>query len=259
MRRRHYGRRGGGGLGLLLLGMQMMNFFSFLSRSDRFFPVTLAVMAMNVVPHLRPRGLRVAWPSIQQACISVKGVWFNQEWKRLFVSPFLHANDYHLYYNMASFMWKAVTLERHFGSAYFAYMVGVFSVATGVLYLAIHYFLAEFLDQWSQIQSCAVGFSGVIFALKVVTTHLQPRGMSMIMGAFPVPTRLACWVELVLISVLFPNVSFVGHLAGVLVGMAFVSGPLKTMMDVPLSLVNTTPGETKIRLCLRNCSSEVLL
>lgn len=140
-------------------------------------------------------------------------------------------------------MWKAATLERHFGSAYFAYMVSVFSLATGVVYLAIHYLLAELLDQWSHMQSCAVGFSGVIFALKVVTTHLQPNGITMIMGVIPVPARLACWAELVLISVLFPNVSFVGHLAGILVGMAFVSGPLKNVMDMPLSLLDTTRGK----------------
>lgn len=224
-------------MGMLLLGMQMFSFFNFLSRSDRFFPATLGVMALNIVTHLRPRGIRIPWPSLKQACISVQGVWFNREWKRLILSPFVHAGDYHLFYNMASFMWKAVTLERYFGTFYFTYMVAVFSVATGVLYLAIHYLVAEFLDQWSSIQSCAVGFSGVIFALKVVTTHLQPNGMTMIMGIVPVPTRLACWAELVVISVIFPNVSFVGHLSGILVGLAFVSGPLKTIMDIPLSVV----------------------
>lgn len=241
---------------MLLLGMQIFSFFNFLSRSDRFFPVTLGVLALNIITHLRPRGIRVSWPSVQQSCISVQRVWFEGGWQRLLTSPFVHASDYHLYYNMASFMWKAATLERHFGSGYFAYMVAVFTVATGLLYLAIHYVLTEFLDQWSQIQSCAVGFSGVIFALKVVTTHLQPRGVSLIMGFIPVPTRLACWAELVLISVLFPNVSFVGHLAGILVGMAFVSGPLKNLMDMPLALVDT--GEQVLGVlgvCARICTT----
>ena len=225
-------------MGMLFLGMQLFSFFNFLSRSDRFFPATLAIMALNIVTHLKPSGLRIPWPSPKQACISVQGVWFGGEWKRVLYSPFVHGGDYHLFYNMASFMWKAVTLERHFGTFYFTYMVAVFSIATGLLYLAIHYLLAELLDQWSSIQSCAVGFSGVIFALKVVTTHLQPSGMTMVMG-IPVPTRLACWAELVVISVLFPNVSFVGHLSGILVGLAFVSGPLKTIMDIPLASVDT--------------------
>ena len=238
--RRRYGRRGGGGggFGLFLLGLQLVNLFNFLSRSNEFFPVTLGVLALNIAAFLQPG--RISWPSISQACISFKGVCLQREWQRLIFSPFIHASDFHLYYNMASFMWKAISLEKRFGSGYFLYMVGVFSAATGALYLAINYLLAELTNQWSYINSCAVGFSGVIFALKVVTTHLQPTGITMIMGVFPVPMKLACWVELILISVLFPNVSFVGHLAGILVGLAFVSGPLQMLMNIPLTIANGT-------------------
>ena len=230
-------------MGLVLLAMQLFSFFNFLSRSDRYFPVTLAVMALNVVVHLRPRVLNVVWPSLQQACISVRGVWLEGEWKRLFSAPFVHGNDFHLYYNMASFMWKAVSLERHFGSNYFLYMVGVFSVVTNLVYLVINFTLAEVFDQWSYIQSCAVGFSGVLFALKVVTTYLEPNNITLIMGFFPIPMRLACWAELVITSVLFPNVSFIGHLSGILVGLAFVTGPLKYLMDVPVSMLDTGTGK----------------
>ena len=233
-RRRHRGGGGGGGFGLVLLALQLMNLFNFMSRSDGFYPITLGVLGLNIAAYLQPG--TIAWPSLQQACISVQGVLFQKQWKRLLLAPFFHSSEFHLYYNMASFMWKAISLERHFGTPYFLYMLSVFSIGTGSVYIGINYMLAEVLDQWSYIQSCAVGFSGVIFALKVVTTHMQPRGFSMVMGFIPVPMRLACWVELVLISALFPNVSFVGHLAGILVGLAFVSGPLKRIMDFPLSL-----------------------
>ena len=221
-------------MGLFLLGLQLVNLFNFISRSNDYFPVTLGVLALNIIAYLQPGS--VAWPSLQQGCISVQGVWFQKQWKRMLFSPFLHSSDFHLYYNMASFIWKAISLERHFGTPYFLYMISVFSVGTGAVYLGINYILAELLDQWSYVQSCAVGFSAVLFALKVVTTHMQPRGITMVMGVIPVPMRLACWAELVLISVLFPHVSFVGHLAGILVGLAYVSGPLKTLMDIPLSL-----------------------
>ena len=101
-------------------------------------------------------------------------------------------------------------------------------MGTGVLMAGTH------------MQSCAVGFSGVIFALKVVTTHLQPPGRSYVMGIpIPIPSRLACWAELVLISVLVPNASFIGHLAGILVGLAFVWGPLKAVMDVPWQMIRS--------------------
>ncbi|CAI7994483.1 Rhomboid-related protein 4 [Geodia barretti] len=231
--RRGYGG-GGGGLGMVLLAMQLLHLFQFLSNSNDYYPVTLGVLGLNLLAFFQPGR---SWPSIHQACISVRGAWFNREWKRIFLASFYHSSDFHLYYNMASFVWKAISLESYYGSGYFMYMVAVFSVATNLLYIAINYALAEVMDQWSYINSCAVGFSGVLFALKVVTTHIQPAGMTRVMGFIPVPMRIACWVELVLISVLFPHVSFIGHLAGILIGFAFVYGPLQTIMNIPLSLL----------------------
>lgn len=53
-------------------------------------------------------------------------------------------------------------------------------------------------------------FSGVIFALKVLTTENQDSGM-----------KYAVWTELVLIYLLVPGSSFMGHLAGILAGLTF--------------------------------------
>lgn len=225
---------------MVLLGMQFLNLFNYFSRTNEVLPVTLGVVALNIVAFFQPNLRSVTamrWPSLAEACISVQKVWFEKQWKRIFLAPFFHSGDMHLYFNMASFIWKGISLEKYFGSTYFLYMIAVFSMATNFVYIAINLALAELLDQWSFVQSCAVGFSGVIFALKVVTTHLEPPGMTRVMGMFPVPMRLACWVELILISVLFPNVSFVGQLSGILVGLAFVSGPLRAMMDLPFSFL----------------------
>lgn len=60
--------------------------------------------------------------------------------------------------------------------------------------------------------SCAVGFSAVLFSLKYVLNSSAP-GSTPVFG-FEVPTRLACWAELVLISFVTPNASFLGHLCG---------------------------------------------
>ena len=75
-------------------------------------------------------------------------------------------------------------------------------------------------------------FAGVIFALKVVTTYLLPPGTTYIMGFVPVNSRYACWAELLVIQLMVPNASFLGHLAGILVGLAFVKGPfIKSGID----------------------------
>ena len=232
-RRTHRQGGGGGGFFLFLLGVEV---YRFLASTNKFYPVMLSVLALNVGVHLRPDLLR--WPSVHNACISASKIWLGKKWRPLFYSAFTHGSDTHLYFNMASFMWKAATLEERFGSAYFLYMTFVFTFLTGVLYVGTGVLMAELLNDWTHMQSCAVGFSGVIFALKVVTTHLQPPGRSYVMG-IPIPSRLACWAELVLISVLVPNASFIGHLAGILVGLAFVWGPLKAVMDVPWQMIRS--------------------
>lgn len=49
--------------------------------------------------------------------------------------------------------------------------------------------------------SCVVG---VLFALKVLSNHYHPGGVSYVMGV-PVANRYASWVELVLIHVTSPG------------------------------------------------------
>ena len=245
-RRPHYRRRGGGGnFGLLLLAFQLFSFLQYLMARDEFLPTTLVTLGVNILVFIQPeigRWRQFAWPTISSSCISVQGVWYLGGWERVFLAPVVHGDTWHLYYNMASFMWKARSLEKYYESWYFAYIIAVFTPLTSVTYLAINYILGHQFNTWSYITNCAVGFSGVIFALKVLTTHLQPEGRTAVFG-IPMPNRLSTWMELVVISVLFPNVSFVGHLAGILVGMAFVSGPLKAIMDTPLNIAS---GNTNI-------------
>lgn len=81
-------------------------------------------------------------------------------------------------------------------------------------------------------------FIGVIFALKVLTTHYWPNPGGVNVGGFlNVSSKYAVWAELVYIQLLTPNASFVGHLAGILVGIAYVKGPLSFLIDAVESIV----------------------
>ena len=57
-------------------------------------------------------------------------------------------------------MAKGRTLEKLYGSGYFAFMLLVFTALTNVVYLALNYSLAILLWDSSFYYSCAVGFSG---------------------------------------------------------------------------------------------------
>ena len=257
-------RRTGGGLPLILLAFQLMNAFS---GGNGVLPTTLGVIIGNLLAYLQPNsaqvGFRWNWPDIDQVCISAGSVWYYKQWRRVFLSPFFHLDDWHIYYNMVSFVWKGISLEKHFGSGYFLYMLAVFSVLSSVVYCGLQIALTEIFDQASYMWQCAAGFSGVIFALKVVTTYGMPHRTVYIMGFIPVPSRHAVWAELILISLLVPRASFVGHLAGILVGMAYVMGPLKTIMDIPISGLQLPgmccPGGVQSYLvCIGHAASRIL-
>ncbi|XP_021490782.1 rhomboid-related protein 4 isoform X2 [Meriones unguiculatus] len=187
-------------------------------------PVTLATLAVNVWFFLNPL------KSLYHSCLSVEKCYHQKDWQRLLLSPVHHADDWHLYFNMVSMLWKGIKLERRLGSRWFAYVVTTFSLLTGVVYLLLQFAVAELMNQPDFRRNCAVGFSGVLFALKVLNNHYCPGGFVNILG-FPVPNRFACWAELVAIHFCTPGASFAGHLAGILVGLMYTRGPLKKAME----------------------------
>ncbi|XP_055429598.1 rhomboid-related protein 4 isoform X2 [Bubalus kerabau] len=187
-------------------------------------PVTLATLALNIWFFLNPL------KPLLSSCLSVEKCYHQKDWQRLLLSPLHHADDWHLYFNMVSMLWKGIHLERRLGSRWFAYIIVTFSLLTGVVYLFLEFALAEFLNEPDFKRNCAVGFSGVLFALKVLNNHCCPGGFVNVLG-FPVSNRFACWVELLAIHFISPGTSFAGHLAGILVGLMYTHGPLKKIME----------------------------
>lgn len=187
-------------------------------------PVTLATLALNIWFFLSPL------KPLQNSCLSVEKCYQQKDWQRLLLSPVHHADDWHLYFNMVSMLWKGMNLERRLGSRWFAYIIITFSLLIGVVYLFLELAVAEFMGEPGFRRNCAVGFSGVLFALKVLNNHYCPGGVVNVLG-FPVPNRFACWAELVAIHFISSGTSFAGHLAGILVGLMYTHGPLKKIME----------------------------
>jgi len=191
-------------------------------------PVTLFSIGGQVLLFLGI--ITVPWNDPSEICLSYTKIWHWRDYKRLLFGAFVHADSYHLYYNMISFMWKGKTLEILYGSGYFAFMLIVFTALTNIAYIFMNYALGILLMDESFFYSCAVGFSGTLFALKVVTTSLLDSN-------YGFANKWGVWLELGYISLITPNASFVGHLAGILVGFAYVQGPLKPFMRSIWSVV----------------------
>lgn len=127
---------------------------------------------------------------------------------------------------MTSFLYKGVTLESALGSEYFLALVVYLSITAHTLYVLIA-LVAHRLGITSALMNrCVVGFSGVIFGLKVVINSDQ-RYTDRATRVFGIslPGGGAPWAELLLASALMPNVSFLGHLTGILAGLIYVYLP----------------------------------
>jgi len=211
------------GLGIMLLCARLLNL-----GVNRIPPVTLAAITGMVLLYLRI--IPVHW-SVYEVCLSAKSILFFRDYKRMVWSSFEHADDMHLYYNMGSFLWKGITLEeRKFTSTGFAALLVVFVAMTNTMYIILSVIAAKLLEDSSYMDQCAIGFSGVIFGLKVLTNYYSPHEFMRFAG-FSIPVRWTVWFELILIQILVPNASGIGHLAGILVGLAYIHGPLKSILD----------------------------
>ncbi|XP_063223924.1 rhomboid-related protein 4-like isoform X2 [Bacillus rossius redtenbacheri] len=169
-------------------------------------------------------------------CISARSVMKGKDYRRLFLSALEHGDDMHLYYNMISFLMKGRSLERRYGSPNFAFLLIVLSLLTSVTYVALGVLGELVFDDSYYATVCAIGFSGVIFALKVVTSAEEAPGMTMV-GGVMLPLKYATWAELVLIHLLVPRSSFMGHLAGILAGLAYAKTPLGALTDSAITAI----------------------
>ncbi|KAF0688325.1 Aste57867_20037 [Aphanomyces stellatus] len=241
-RRAHMPRGGGiGGRGrnngvVLMLFMQL---FAQIQQLERKPPVTLALMG-GMVGLFFYQG-HPGVPTARRYALCPDIVVERLDWKRLVVSAFLHVDEWHLYNNMytpspchfptilvsrASFLWKGVNLEFKLGSERFVQLVGFLLVFSHMLTVAAAYALSNILDDDSYMHRCSIGFSAVLFALKIVLNQNSPTYTTFL--GLRVPTKYVAWCELVYIHLFVPGSSFLGHLAGILAGYLYMKSPLWT-------------------------------
>lgn len=162
--------------------------------------------------------------------------------KRFILSAFYHISEPHLVYNMLSLLWKGIQLENAMGSVEFAPMVAVLVGMSQGITLLLAKGLLLFNYERAYYHEYAVGFSGVLFAMKVIL-YSQSDNYTYVHGLM-VPARYAAWAELFLIQMFVPGVSFLGHLGGVLAGILYLS--LKGLHSGPNPLTKVIRGLTSV-------------
>ncbi|KAI3505953.1 hypothetical protein L1887_28293 [Cichorium endivia] len=220
-----------------LMLLQAVNEYRRLERKP---PVTAAILAANTLIYLRPTFLDHILPTIDDVWFNAHLIIKDKDLKRLFLSAFYHLGESHLVYNMISLLWKGIQLETSMGSAEFVSMVATLLGLSQGITLLLAKSLLLFDYERAYYHEYAVGFSGVLFAMKVILNS-QADGYTNLHG-FVVPAKHAAWAELVLIQLLVPGVSFLGHLGGILAGIVYLR--LKASYTGPSPLTKMVKGLT---------------
>ncbi|XP_037572523.1 rhomboid-related protein 4 [Dermacentor silvarum] len=192
-------------------------------------PATFLITFSQVCVYLRLFSL--PWSDVEDVCIGVDGVLFKGEWWRIFYGAIEHMDSMHLYYNMVSFVWKGMILEDIVGTVQFVWIIFQLTTLTGVLIVGLYYLLGIYADPIFY-KHCGIGFSGVIFALKVLNNVKYPGQSRNILGVqVTLPSGFIVWFEPLLVQLITGNGSFVGHFAGVLAGLVYV-GLIRPIFDL---------------------------
>eukprot|EP00002_Diphylleia_rotans_P013117 TRINITY_DN2555_c0_g1_i2.p1 TRINITY_DN2555_c0_g1~~TRINITY_DN2555_c0_g1_i2.p1 ORF type:complete len:433 (-),score=89.36 TRINITY_DN2555_c0_g1_i2:215-1513(-) len=173
-----------------------------------------------------------------ELCMSPYMVAYQYEVWRLLPSVFLHGGILHLLFNMMAFIPMGKQLELIIGSTNFFHLIMVFSILSNILTILISlialynplYPYPNFMVQ------CGIGFSGVIFGLIVIQTQTSRAETQSIFGFFTVPTKYYPWILLIVLQVIMPNVSFLGHLCGILCGYLYMMGYLNGISLSPTTV-----------------------
>lgn len=196
---------------------------SLLAHASRAFArLPLAVRAVLVLCcSLFALQVLLGWPGTTHVCHWLAAETSGRQLYRLGTSAWFHVDSVHLLFNMLAWCSLAPPLERELGTLAFTWQTVVFMLA-GNLVSGVLIFLASATFAPQLVAShCEVGLSGVLFALIVLHAQRSVSAYVYWWGAPVFPVALYPWVLLGLTQLLMPgNVSFVGHLAGMLVGYA---------------------------------------
>mmetsp|Transcript_10668 Transcript_10668/g.21004 ORF Transcript_10668/g.21004 Transcript_10668/m.21004 type:complete len:306 (-) Transcript_10668:179-1096(-) len=204
------GRRGGQDPVLMLLMLRLLQQVNELPVKP---PVTLGLMGLQGWLFVNPPPY---FDRVSDVCMSAFHVLQRGEYHRVLASSLFHMDAYHLYYNMSSFLVKGVALEQRLGSPVMLAMTLALLIASNL----IHLMLSVALDDW---MTCSLGFSGVLFALKVIATYdLQDPNQDAYFYGIRLPSKHLVWVEILLIQAMMPGASFLGHASGALAGFGFL-------------------------------------
>lgn len=161
-------------------------------------------------------------PPLTHYTLCPRNILYINEWYRVVTSNFFHGGLMHIGMNMMTTAAIGGMLEKRLGSLKYLFTVLWSIPLTCFIYISISWLLSSVFQYDDFIFQHSVGFSGILFHLSVLEANLiasdHHHSTRSVFGFFNVPVRAYPWAMLFLLSVMMPNISFMGHLSGILVG-----------------------------------------
>ena len=189
-------------------------------------PVTVFVISLCCILFLFQNAL--SWP-LHNLTLCPRLVLRNHEFYRVFTSALFHGSVMHIGMNMISAGALLPTVENKLGSLRLSLTICLSILLTSTIYIAIAVLLV-LLGYPGLMNQHSVGFSGVLFHISVIECNLGLHQSRSIFGLVTVPSFAYPWILLIILQFIVPNLSFTGHLAGILLGSAQVHGFLNGIM-----------------------------
>lgn len=162
----------------------------------------------------------------------------------------------HIGMNMMSTMAIGTSLEKRFGTFTMALTVLWGILLTSVIYMTTSWLLYVGFGYEKMMYQHSLGFSGVIFQLSVLDANLTPNRSRSVFGMIQVSSKMYPWCLLVVLQFIMPQISFLGHLSGILLGTLQLHGADKIfpsdayLQDLEtwsaLEAITTKPGFVKM-------------
>lgn len=146
---------------------------------------------------------------------------------RIFTFPFFHAGFMHIFFNIIAWVMLAKDFERSLGTLPASYAVFILFIPLTAIFHMCVAFLLDGLAGTAFRNDCAVGISGVLFAILVVNIEASGTPAISFFGCFNIPSRWYPWILALLLQLISPALSFLGHLSGIVLGYALALGYLR--------------------------------
>uniref|UniRef100_A0A7I4BQF8 Peptidase S54 rhomboid domain-containing protein n=1 Tax=Physcomitrium patens TaxID=3218 RepID=A0A7I4BQF8_PHYPA len=179
------------------------------------------------------------WLYIQQRNVGYSDVGLSYEsvisqgqYWRFITSAFSHISFLHLVFNMSA-LWSLGVVESfndyNLGTAYYIQYTTILVLLSGLMVLGMYHVLITRAKLEYYRRVTAVGYSCVVFGWMTILAVRQPSLKLNLFGLLSLPISLAPFESLIFTSIIVPQASFLGHLAGILVGYLIGWGVVQGM------------------------------